>query len=285
MSERVLVLGASGKVGRHSIRAFEAAGWEVRKYNRTQDNLMEVAQGCDVIVNGMNPQSYHNWKDIIPQITNQVIAAAKKAQATVILPGNVYHFGDHGGLWSQTTPPNPVSQKGEIRLAMERGYAASGVQTIVLRAGNFMDPDSHSCPMSLVYLRNIKRNKITVPGPIDTQQAMCFLPDWARAAAALAKKRDELSSFEDVPFGGHTLTAHAIKTGLEQILKQDLKFVQFPWWLFTLTAPVWELAREMNEMRYLWNTDHRLSDARLRQLLPDFEVTPLDDVLRRMLPK
>lgn len=284
MAGRVLVLGKSGKVGRHITRAFEASGWEVRQYNRGKDDLMEAAQGCDVIVNGLNPPNYHNWKAIVPQITRQVIDAARAAGATVILPGNVYHFGDRPGLWSENTTPIPVSRKGEIRLAMEKQYAASGVQTIVLRAGNFIDPEGQECVMSQIYLRDIKRNNITIPGPEETKQAMCFLPDWARAAVALSEKRGNLRQFEDVPFAGHTLTALDIKTGLEHILKRNMRLVQFPWWLFTLAAPFWELAREMKEMRYLWNTDHALSDVRLNQLLPDFTVTPLHKVLRDILP-
>lgn len=284
MTGRVLILGASGKIGRHSARAFGAKGWEISQYDRRKGNLMQAAQGCDVIVNGMNPPHYHNWKQIIPQITKQVIAAAKHAQATVIVPGNVYHFGDQPGVWSETTQPQPVSQKGKIRLAMEREYATSGVQTIILRAGNFMDPEGEDCPMSQVYLRNLKRGKITVPGPIDTRQSMCFLPDWARAAEALARKSDALGPFEDVPFAGHTLSARDIKEGLEKILNRDLAYAKFPWWLFSLTSPFWEMAREMKEMRYLWHTDHALCDARLRRLLPEFERTPISDVLRRMVP-
>lgn len=284
MTGRILVLGASGKIGRHSARAFEAAGWDVRRYDRNENNLMEAAQNCDVIVNGFNPPNYHDWKTTIPHITQQVIAAARAAKATVILPGNVYHFGDQAGVWSESTQPNPVSRKGEIRLAMEREYEASGVRTIVLRAGNFIDPDGQDCPMSMIYLRSIKSNKITTPGPIATRQAMCFLPDWSHAAVALAEKRQALSHFEDIPFAGHTLTALDIKIGLERILKRELTFTQFPWWLFTLSAPVWELAREMNEMRYLWSVDHELSGKRLKEHLQNFEITPLDEVLRAMLP-
>lgn len=56
MANRALILGASGKVGRHSRRAFEAAGWDVRPYNRGKDNMIEAAHGCDVIVNGLNPK-------------------------------------------------------------------------------------------------------------------------------------------------------------------------------------------------------------------------------------
>lgn len=284
MTKRVLILGASGKIGRHSARAFKAAGWDVQTFNRHTEQLEKAALGCDVIVNGMNPPNYHNWQETIPRITKEVIAAAKNAGATVIIPGNVYHFGDDGGTWSEKTPPNPVSRKGAIRLEMEREYAASGVQTIVLRAGNFIDPDSQTCPMSLVYLQNIKRGKMTVPGPVDTRQAMCFLPDWARAAVDLAEKRNELQTFEDVPFGGLALTAREIKQGVEQELNRKVTFTRFPWWLFTITAPVWELARELNEMRYLWNTDHALSDVRLKKYLPNFELTPLEEILRQKLP-
>jgi len=285
MTGTVLILGASGKFGRHSAVAFEQAGWQVRRFDRSTDNMLEMAVGCDVIMNGLNPANYHNWETLVPRITRDVIEAAQHSGATVILPGNVYHFGDKGGVWSESTPAVPVARKGRIRLDMERAYAKSGVQTIVLRAGNAIDPDRQGCVMSLLYLRGIEKNTITLPGPAETRQAMCFLPDWARAAVALAEMRLELGQFEDVPFEGHTLTARKIKSGLEQILKRELKSVSFPWWLFSLVAPVWELAREMKEMRYLWNTDHALSGTRLKELLPDFRVTALDEVLRKSLPE
>lgn len=284
MPGTVLILGASGKFGRHSALTFEEAGWTVKRFQRGRDNMVDAAQGCDVIVNGLNPPDYHDWATIVPKITQQVIRAAQASGATVLLPGNVYHFGDQGGVWSADTPANPVSRKGRIRLDMERDYAKSGVQTIVLRAGNAIDPDRQGCIMSQVYLRGIEKNRITLPGPAETRQAMCFMPDWARAAVALAGKRHELAQFEDIPFEGHTLTAQEIKSRLERILQRDLRFVRFPWWMFTLTAPFWELARELREMRYLWNTDHALSATRLNELLPDFRVTPLDDVLKSALP-
>jgi nucleoside-diphosphate-sugar epimerase len=167
---------------------------------------------------------------------------------------------------------------------MERCYAESGVQTIVLRAGNFIDPERRGCIMSEIYLRDIDRGRITLPGPEETRQAMCYLPDWARAAVALAEMREDLAGFEDIPFPGHTLSARDIKEGLEQIMDRELAFRRFPWWLFTITAPVWELAREMNEMRYLWETDHALAGDRFQALLPNFERTATEEVLRATLP-
>jgi nucleoside-diphosphate-sugar epimerase len=283
MTGTVLILGGTGKIGRHSAKAFEAAGWQVKQFDRHNDDMPSAAEGCDVIVNGLNPPNYHNWQETIPRITAQVIDAARQSGATVILPGNVYHFGGNGGTWSEHTPPKPVSRKGRIRLDMERAYADSGVQTIILRAGNFIDPDRRGCIMSEIYLRDITRGRITLPGPAGIRQAMCYLPDWGRASAALAEKRHELSRFEDIPFPGYTLSAQEIKCELERITGRSLTFKRFPWWMLTIAGPFWELARELSEMRYLWETDHALCGRRFSALLPDFEDTPLDEVMRSAL--
>ncbi|WP_282077531.1 hypothetical protein [Epibacterium ulvae] len=146
---------------------------------------------------------------------------------------------------------------------MERAYAESGVQTIVLRARNFIDPNRQACVMSAIYLCNIQRGKLTLPGLAETRQAMCYLSDWSRAAVALAQKRKGLSQFEDVPLAGHTLTTLTIKSEIERIQEREVKCVQFPWWVFKVSAPVCELARELSEIRYLWSTDHAFSDTRL----------------------
>ena len=116
MTETVLILGGTGKIGRHSTAAFQKAGWRVRYFDRHKDDMPSVARGCDVIVNGLNPPNYHNLQELVPRITAQVNDAARQSGATVLLPGNVYHFGDKGGTWSEETPPNPVSRKGRIRL-------------------------------------------------------------------------------------------------------------------------------------------------------------------------
>lgn len=285
MTGTVLILGGNGRIGRHSTQAFTKAGWTVRQFDRRNDHMASAADGCDIILNGLNPPNYHNWKQTIPAITSSVLDAARQSGATVIIPGNVYHFGDRPGVWSEKTIPVPVSRKGRIRLEMEREYQDSGVQTIVLRAGNFIDPERQGCVMSQVYLRSISQGKITLPGPAETRQAMCYLPDWARASVELAERRAALSHFEDIPFPGHTMSAQDMKTELERLTGRRLKFVDFPWWFFELTGPIWELARELTEMRYLWNTDHSLSQTRFSELLPGFEAASLDHVLRSALPK
>lgn len=284
MTQTVLILGASGKIGRYSQAAFARAGWHVKTWNRKTEDLREAARGVDVIVNGLNPPRYHDWARLVPAYTAEVIAAAKASGATVIVPGNVYNYGPRGGEWSESTPHEPSTRKGRIREEMEQAYRASGVRTIVLRAGNFIDPARTDDVMSLLFMRSIQRGRVTLAGDPEAMQAFCFLPDWARAAVMLAEKRAELATFEDVPFPGHAFTAEDLRAFLSRELGRPIRFAGFPWWLFSALAPFWELAREMLEMRYLWSTSHTLSGQKLARLLPEFRATPMADVMRAGIP-
>lgn len=279
MTQTVLILGPSGKIGRHSAAAFERAGWQVRRYTRGTD-MTAAARGADVIVNGLNPPNYHNWAQNIPNITRQVIAAARASGATVIIPGNVYHFGDQGGVWDEATPQRPVAKKGQIRKEMEAAYRASGVRTIVLRAGNFIDPDRDGDVYSMLMVNKVAKGIVTSVGDPDAKQAYAYVPDWARAAAALAEMRDQLAVFEDIPFPGHTFKTREIKVLLEGALGRSLRLRQFPWWAVTLAAPFNEMMREFREMRYLFDTSHELGATKFNRLLPEFKMTDPQTVVR-----
>ena len=284
MTKTVLILGSNGKIGSHSAEAFWNAGWHVRCYTRGTD-MTEAAKGADVIINGLNPPNYENWAQNIPAITRQVIAAAKSSGATVILPGNIYNFGAQPGVLDETTPQTPNTRKGAIRVEMEAAYRAAGVQTIVLRAGNFIDPRGNGDVMSLLFLRNIKNGSITAAGAPDTLQAYAYVPDWAQAAVALAEKRAELAEFEDIPFPGHSFTTNDLRDAVSFATGRAFRITAFPWWVMTLAAPVWQLAREMREMRYLYAMPHQIGRAKFDRLLPDFRPTPLDVVMLSGLPQ
>jgi nucleoside-diphosphate-sugar epimerase len=280
----VLILGGNGKIGHHSAKAFAAAGWTVHHYNRKTDDMTKAAIGADVIVNGLNPPAYHDWENLIPAITKQVIAAAKASGATVIIPGNVYTFGNQPGTFDENTPHLATTKKGRIRIAMEKTYRSSGVQTIILRAGNFIDPEGNGDIMSMFILRNIRKGKVTAGGAPDTKQAYAYVPDWARAAVMLAEKRATLAQFEDVPFAGHSFSYQELRDVLARKTGRNLKVAQFPWWMMSILSPFWELARELREMRYLYALDHQMSGEKLARLLPDFQPTDRETVMCAGLP-
>jgi len=284
MQRTVLILGGSGKIGSRAAEAFWDAGWQVRQFDRKTDDMITAAQGADVIVNGLNPPAYHDWERTIPAITAQVIAAAKAANATVIIPGNVYNFGDQPGTLDENTPHNTHTKKGRVRIAMEHAYQASGVQTLILRAGNFIDPDGNGDIMSMLVMREIAKGKLTAAADPDTLQAYAYVPDWARAAVQLAEQRAELGKFEDIPFPGHAFSIHDLQRCIAENTQLKTRINRFRWWIMRLLGPFWELAREMHEMRYLYEMPHKIGAAAFDQLLPEFVPTALKDVMLAGLP-
>lgn len=228
-----LILGASGMFGRNAAAAFRAAGWTVRTFDRSRDEMTEAARGADVIVNALNPPAYKGWATVIPAITESVIAAARASGATVIVPGNVYHFGDAPGTWSEDTPPRPTSKKGRIRAAMEARYReaaeAHGVRIVILRGGDFIDTRPGGAWMDIV-LGGIGKGALTYPGPTDIDHAWAYLPDMARAAVALAERREQLATFEDIPFPGLALTGETLRALVEAALGSKLRLKGTPWW-------------------------------------------------------
>ncbi len=287
MTQTVLILGATGKIGRHSAEAFEAAGWNVRRFNRATDSLMEAAKGVDVIVNGFNPAGYKNWETLIPKYTADIIAAAKASGATILVPGNVYVYGNHPGTWDADTPHRATTRKGKVRIEMEAAYRAAaddGVQTIILRAGDFLDPGRDGTLMSLATLRDIKKGKVTALGDPNARHAYAYVPDWARAAVALAARRTELKIFEDVPFPGTTFSTTELVAEISAATGLDIKVSNFAWWMMYMVSPFWKTAYEMLEMRYLSSVDHELSPDRFNELLPDFQATSRTTIMRCELP-
>lgn len=285
MPSTVLVLGSSGHFGAQAARAFAAAGWEVRPYRRGTD-MGVAAQGADLIVHGMNPPNYHDWARLVPEITGAVLAAARASGATVLIPGNVYVFGTEPAPWSAATPHRSVARKGRIRAEMEahfRDAAATGLRTILLRAGDFIDPDAPGGLFDRFVLGKAAKGVITTFGDPDATHAWAYLPDMARAAVELAAQRDDLEGFEDIPFPGLAFSTRELAAAVTRHSGRATRIARFPWWMMTLASPVWELARELGEMRYLYDHPHWLDGTKFTRLVPGFTMTPLDDVLTRFL--
>lgn len=275
---KVLVAGASGNFGAAAAKAFAAAGWEVRRYQRGTD-MAAAARGCEVIVNGLNPPMYHDWARLIPAITGQVLAAARASGATVIVPGNVYVYGREPGPWNAATPHHPCSRKGKIRAEMEAAYKASGLPVILLRGGDFLDASSANTFLNMVTLKGLAKGKLQVAGDPKVPRAYAHLPDMARAAVALAERRADLPRFADIPYAGLTFSMADLKAEIERQTGHGLCYTQMPWRMMRLLSPFWELARELREMRYLYDLPHRLDPAPLAALLPDHRDASFAEVV------
>ena len=298
MTGSVLILGARGRFGRAASIAFRDAGWEVHTLTRgaapgipgtiehkgdlrDAGALARLAEGRDVIVHAANVP-YPDWAKELPPLTRAVIGAADSSGATVLIPGNVYVFGaDMPEVLGSETPHRPNTHKGRLRVEMEEAFRQAsrrGVRSIVLRAGDFLEPESSGNWFDLVLAKSLASGRLTYPGRRDVVHAWAWLPDVARAAVGLAEIRERLPAFDDVHFAGLSLTGEELRNGLAQAMGRDLTIRGFPWMLLRLGAPFNPMWRELLEVRYLWDVPHQLDPGPLAGLLPDYRPIPAEAV-------
>jgi len=304
MSKTVLVLGANGRLGRAAVLAFAAAGWQVRAQLRrapraplpagvqlVQCDALDVAaltaagQGAQVIVHALNPD-YTRWATLLPPITAAVLAVARATGATLMLPGNVYNFGNQlPARLTEATPFAATHPKAAQRIALEAALAdaaATGVRSIVLRAGDFLG-DAGTW-IDLAMAKGLARGRFTQMGPADLPHAWAWLPDLAQTFVAVAERRSALPAHAVLHVPGLTLTGAQLQQAFEAALGRPLAARHFPWPLLRLATPFSPMLRALFEMRYLWQRPHQLDGTRLQALL-DGQVpqTPLDRMVQQCI--
>ena len=295
MEKEVLVVGANGRIGRWSVEAFLDAGWKVRAFVRTGSSarvrggvivfegdafdaeaVTAASEGVAVIVNALNPP-YERWAEEVPKITQSILSAAEGSGATVMLPGNVYNYGEGmPPVLREDTPHLPTTRKGRLREEIEEAYrqaSARGIQTIVLRAGDFIERKATGNWFDTYVANKVDKGIVTYPGPLDRVHAWAYLPDLARAMVGLAAVRESLGAFETIGFGGFSLTGAELVETMERALERPLKVKRFPWGLVRLMGAFSAPMREVVEMRYLWKVPHEIDGSKLARILPDFQPT------------
>jgi len=312
-NRNVLVLGATGSVGGEVATQLREAGWQVRTMSRHADaaagrddgitwlqgdaleraDVEAAAEGCAVIVHAVNPPGYRNWGGLVLPMLDNTIAAARKAGATVVLPGNVYNFGPEAlPLVTEDAPQRPLTRKGAIRVEMEqrlRDYAADGGRVIVVRAGDFFGPNAGGTWFSLGLIKPGRAVRtVNNPGAPSIGHQWAYLPDVARAMVQLLERRDSLAPFASFHLGGHwdddgTKMTAAVSRVVAARTGRAPKVGAFPWWLIRLLAPFKETLRELLEMKYLWRQPLRLDNSRITGVLGREPSTPLDRAIEETL--
>jgi nucleoside-diphosphate-sugar epimerase len=300
-AERIaLVLGATGGSGSEIARALLQQGWTVRGLVRdaTRANLAagmewhegdamsaldvaKAARGAGVIVHAVNPPGYRNWNTVVLPMLDNTIAAARENKARIVLPGTVYNFGpDALPLLSESSPQQPLTRKGAIRVQMEKrleAAATNGVRALILRCGDFFGPRAGNNWFSAILKPGKKLRSVNYPGPRDLQHTWAYLPDVGKTIALLLERESELAAFERFHFGGHWVDGNSMISAIRKAATNStLPLQSFPWWLVTLASPFVTMFREVREMRYLWRQPLQLDNRKLVAFLGAEPQTDLD---------
>ena len=303
----IAILGANGRLSRTVAKAFLNAGYDVTAITRSgkplaelqgarfiaadasnEEALIAATKGADIIFNGLNPL-YTEWEEKCLPLAHNVMAACKAHGALHLFPGNVYGYGSPMPLeLSEDTPERPSTNKGHIRVAMEKLFAdeanrPGGIRTIVLRAGDFFGGTGKETWFDLLMLSKLGKGIFTAPGNEKIVHAWAYLPDLAETFVALARISDQLKPFESLNFPGHAATTLEIKAAVEFHVGKALKLAHLPWWMLRLASPFKPMFREFVKMSYLNFEPHRLVSKRLAGVIGVIPNTPLSEAVRQAM--
>jgi nucleoside-diphosphate-sugar epimerase len=314
-SSSVLILGARGRFGLAAARAFAHAGWHVHAQVRPgasgpaipgvqwlalapEDTaaLAAAAQGASVVVHALSPAYTHKaWRTSVARLGEAAIAVTRELGATLMLPANVYNFGESmPRVLTEETAQAATTIKGRLRVALEqriREATQDGrMKAVLVRAGDFFGSGSGSW-LDLVIAKDLHTGKVTYPGALDVPTAWAYLPDLARTFVEVAQRRAQLPAFETLHFAGHSVTGADWAEALRDVAweqgwlgaRGELRVSSLPWPLMRLVGLFVPTVAAICEMRYLWRTPHELANGRLKALIGEEPRTRFADAVRLAL--
>lgn len=313
MTKTILVLGATGGLGRETARIFAANGWTVRILHRnpqtaienypvlknmqmfkgdamSEQDVLTASKGVDLILHSVNPPNYQKWRELALPMLSNTIKAARENNARIIFPGNIYVFHpDAGNILTEHTPQNPATRKGKVRVEMEnmlQQAANKGARSLIIRAPDFFSADA---PSSWFENMLVKRGKpvktITYPDNLETGHSWAYLPDLAKTIFKIAEMEKQLPAFDTYNFRGYYFDKGSdfLEIIKKAAGKPKARVSTFPWAPITLLSPFVSLFRELREMRYLWKIPHQLDNTKLVALLGTEPQTPIDQAVKESL--
>lgn len=315
---KVLILGAAGHLGRELVRAYAQAGWQVVAQIRSGKvvetwpagvevvaapldaqglaQIARAASGAGSVVHALNP-AYCNlsWQRSAPALMEVAIELARRLNARLLFPGNVYNFGSEmPEVLVVDTPQAASDAKGRVRIALEArlrdAVAEGGLRATVIRAGDFFGgADGHGGGwFERVLAKDLWRGRMAYPGALDVDHAWAYLPDLAQTFVRVGEHEPGQADFEVLHFAGHTLRGSEWQAGLTRIAGslgwlpkiRALRVGGMPWSLLRLIRWCSREARAVGDMRHLWQRPHRLDNQGLEALIGHEPHTPFVHALR-----
>jgi nucleoside-diphosphate-sugar epimerase len=246
---------------------------------------VKEARGTDIVLHALNAP-YTGWAQHALPLAYSAIEAAEQSGATLIFPGNVYNYGaGMPAVLDELTPMQPTSRKGKLRNEVElrlREASDRGVRTIILRAGDFFGRGQGSW-FDLVLIKELAKNRITYPGPLDVVHEWAYLPDYIAALIRVATIRSTLEPFAAFGFPGHAVTGQEFVSAIAKASGRHLKIGHINWWMMCTFGSIWKMGRELTEIGYLWEVPHRIDGSKLAAAIGEVPHTPLDTAVTRAL--
>jgi len=289
MNTELHVIFGAGQVGRPLARLLLDAGKRVRIAKRSSGEVLpgpeviqgdaanqafciQTAQGAATVYHCMNPPYDRRlWADLVPRWMDNLIVAAGRAGARLVVLDNVYMLGRPGGRpLDEDTPLNPCSRKGEIRaLAAERLFAAHQHGDVLAtsgRASDYYGPGGTLTFLGDQFWRPALAGKtVRMPVNPDAIHTYHYIPDVAAGLMALGCAEGDVYGRAWMLPCAPAETVCELAARFSRKLGREIKLAELPRWLVKAVGVFVPLVWEIDEMLYQWDEPFVISDRRFRE--------------------
>jgi nucleoside-diphosphate-sugar epimerase len=286
LARRLLDSGRRVRIARRSAAAVPQGAEVVRGDAADAAFCTAAAQGAAVLYHCMNPPySARLWRELLPRYMDNLIDAASRSGARLVVLDNVYMLGRPAdGRLNEGTPVRPRSRKGEIRARVaDRLFDAHGrglVRAVSGRASDFYGPGGTLTHVGDQFWPGVLAGK---PGRVvidpDVIHTYHYIPDVVAGLIVLADAPDDCYGTPWMLPCEPAITLRALVKRFEPHLGRPIALARLPPFLLKLLALFVPIMSELDEMAYQWEGPFIIDDTRFRARF-GVEPTPADPAAR-----
>ncbi|MCR2805437.1 NAD-dependent epimerase/dehydratase family protein [Paenibacillus soyae] len=293
-----VILG-TGPLGRSVMKELQMRGEPYRIVNSSgrypwtehisveKADLMDVNQaksaiaGASVVYQCVQPP-YHKWSSLFERLQENIIEAAKAANAKLVAAENMYMYGEAKGEIHEELPYVAATKKGRIRAKLAERlldlHRRGELQVVIGRGSDFYGPGvTNSSAGSMMFRPLVSGKPVSILGKLDVKHTYTYIEDFGKALVTLGQTDNAYGEAWHVP-NSKTVTVRefvelaAQLAGVKATIKPMGKGMLRIGGLFMPTA------RESIEMFYQFEKDFVISNRKYTERFGQ-PATPLDVAL------
>lgn len=305
MNQTHVIFGAAGALGaaivRRLTREEKPVRAVVRNVGRARQALPESAevtagdaastesvraacQDAAIIYHCVNVP-YRKWTDVMPRATDNIMAGACEAKASLVFPGNVYGYGPF-----QMIPATEehllaaMSKKGQLRNTIERklmdAHQAGKVRVVIPRFPDYYGPNVTNKLVAPIFEVALAGKKASWFGKLDVPHDFVYIEDAAAACVLLGATDSACGQAWHVP-GAGPLTGRQFLEMAFKAAGTKPKVGVVGRGLLRFVGVFVPDAREMIELMYQFEEPLVLDGSKFGHAFPSFQYTPHEDGIRQ----
>ncbi len=234
---------------------------------RDSEQVLKSVKGSEVVYLTAGIKYNKNiWKDEWPRIMGNVINACEQYNVKLVFFSNLYAYGKVDGWITESTPLNPVSVKGKVRMEIENmltdEIGKGKLTAAIIKSSDFYGPAAMSVVSELVFNKLSRNKKPQWIGNPDKKHSLTYVKDAALATAVVGNNDFAFNQIWHAPTDKNALTGRQIIALAANAFNRNNEFTVISDWVLKIIGTFNTAIRENNEMMYQLENDFLLDSSK-----------------------